>query len=62
MYMSVFHRIGFKLLDGGDTTAILPRKKGDNGLFISRVPKVFLFVGLTTLGTLTEFQLVGLLR
>ena len=36
-------------------------KEGNNGLFISVVPKVYiivlLFVGLTTLGTLNKFLL-----
>ena len=31
------------------------REGGDNGLFIALVPKVFFFVGLTTLGTFVEF-------
>ena len=33
--------------------------QGDIGLFIILVPKVFLFVGLITLGTCIEFLLVG---
>ena len=37
------------------------RERGDNGLFIMLVPKVFnnifLFVGSTTLGTLVDFDL-----
>ena len=39
---------------------LLFRDKGDNRLFITLVPKfqdnVFLFVGLTTLGTFIEFD------
>ena len=38
----------------------LTRKRGDNGLFITLVPKfyykVVLFVGLTILGTLVNFD------
>ena len=30
-------------------------KGGDIGLFITQVPKVFLFIGLTTLGTFIDF-------
>ena len=38
------------------------RERGDNGLNITLVHKVVvLIVGLTTLGTFTEFLLVGLL-
>ena len=48
------------------TVLVLFRESGDNGLFIILVPKVydnvFLFVGLTTLETYTEFWLVGLLN
>ena len=36
-------------------------REGDNGLFITLVPKVFLFAGLTTLGTFIGFWMVRLL-
>ena len=31
------------------------REEGDSGQFVRLVPKVFLFVSLTTLGTFSEF-------
>ena len=34
------------------------REGGDIGLFLTLVPKVFLFVGLTTLGSFIEFDLL----
>ena len=36
-------------------------REGDNGLFITLVLKVFLFAGLTTLGTFIWFWMVRLL-
>ena len=34
---------------------VYSREREDNGLLITLVPKVFLFVGLTTLGTFIKF-------
>ena len=36
-------------------TVLDDREGGDTGMFIALVPKVFLFVDLTTLGTFVEF-------
>ena len=43
-----------------ENTSILPEKKGDNGMLLTHVPKVFnnvfLFAGLTTFGTLANYD------